>query len=145
MIVVTDSNIIFSALYTPNGVIASILKNKNKIQLLAPNFLILEIKNHFNKILIHRNITKKELQNEFNDLIKNIDIINIEEIPKNIILQSIEIVKEIDIDDTIFVALHLYTKHKIWTTDNILNTYLKEKGHDICITTAELKKYLYKK
>jgi predicted nucleic acid-binding protein len=44
MIVVTDSNIIFSALYTPNGVIASILKNKNKIQLLAPNFLILEVK-----------------------------------------------------------------------------------------------------
>jgi predicted nucleic acid-binding protein len=145
MIVVTDSNIIFSALYTPNGVIASILKNKNKIQLLAPNFLILEIKNHFNKILVHRKITKKELQDEFNDLIKNIDIINIEEIPKNIVLQAIEIVKEIDIDDTIFVALHLYTKHKIWTTDNILNTYLKEKGHDICITTTELKKYLYKK
>jgi predicted nucleic acid-binding protein len=59
MIVVTDSNIIFSALYTPNGVIASILKKKNKIQLLAPNFLILEIKNHFNKILVHRKITKK--------------------------------------------------------------------------------------
>lgn len=31
MIVITDSNIIFSALITPNGIIAQILKAKGKL------------------------------------------------------------------------------------------------------------------
>jgi predicted nucleic acid-binding protein len=52
---------------------------------------------------------------------------------------------DIDIDDAYFVALHLSKKHKIWTGDNTLAKALRAKGHDFCITTAELKRKLYKK
>ena len=38
-----------------------------------------------------------------------------------------------------------YDSNFIWTGDKILINGLKEKGYDICITTEELKKYLYKK
>ena len=52
MIVISDSNIIFSCFYTPNGVIASILKNKkNKLQFIAPSFLLEEVKEHLPEIM----------------------------------------------------------------------------------------------
>ena len=73
------------------------------------------------------------------------DTINVSEIPDKYILQAEEIVKNIDMDDAIFVALHLYKRHKIWTGDITLAKALKAKGHDFCITTAELKQKLYKK
>lgn len=47
MIVVTDSNILFSALISPKGTVAKVLKSKSKIQILAPDFLFEEIDNHF--------------------------------------------------------------------------------------------------
>ena len=43
MIVIADSNIFYSSLITPNGNIATILKDKN-MQFLAPDYIIEEIK-----------------------------------------------------------------------------------------------------
>jgi predicted nucleic acid-binding protein len=54
-------------------------------------------------------------------------------------------VKEIDVDDTYFVALHLYLGHKLWTSDKKLIAGVEAKGYKIFITTAELRKKLYKK
>jgi len=44
-----------------------------------------------------------------------------------------------------FVALNLYKKHKIWTSDKVLIKGLEKKGYKMCITTKELKSKLYKK
>ena len=58
MTVIADSNIFYSALITPNGYIATILKDKN-LQFLAPDYIIyiflLQLKNQA-KI-----ITKKDI------------------------------------------------------------------------------------
>ncbi len=52
MIVISDSNIIFSCFYSPNGVLASILKEKkNRLQFIAPDFLLEEIEEHLPEIL----------------------------------------------------------------------------------------------
>ena len=39
MILITDSNLIISALITPNGAIASIIKAKHNFQFIAPDFV----------------------------------------------------------------------------------------------------------
>lgn len=51
MILITDSNIIFSALIKPNGVVASILKTEKKIQFVAPDYLLEEIDEHLPEIV----------------------------------------------------------------------------------------------
>ena len=145
MIVIADSNLFISGLYTPNGVIATIIKTESKIQFLAPDFIFEEINNHINEIMIVTKKSKKDLKQILNLLTKNVSIIEISKIPLVHINAAIEIVKDIDIDDTFFVALHLFKKHKIWTTDKPLRDGLILKGYDICISTTELKTKIYKK
>ena len=141
MIVITDSNILFSALKSPNGMVAKILTHKSNIQFYAPDYLIDEIKRHAGKI----SDNKKEVLKRLEILLEGIEIINVEDIPKENVLQAIEIVRDIDIDDAFFVALYLFKKHKIWTSDKVLIKGLEEKGYKICVTTNELKSNLYKK
>ncbi|WP_432672853.1 PIN domain-containing protein [Flavobacterium sp. SM2513] len=141
MIVITDSNILFSALKSPNGTVAKILTSKSKIQFYAPNYLIEEIKRHSGKI----SDRKQDVLNRLEILLEKVEIIDVAAIPKDKVLQAIEIVKDIDIDDAFFVALHLFKKHKIWTSDKALVKGLESKGYKICVTTSELKLKLYKK
>ena len=145
MIVITDSNIIVSALIRPEGTIAQIFKSKSKIQFLAPDFLLTEIKNHLQEIEASSSLSKKELQNELAFLKQRIQFIAIPDIPKIYIAKAYEIVKDIDVDDVFFVALNRFKHHKIWTLDRILMNGLLKKGYNICVTTTQLKARLYKK
>lgn len=145
MIVIADSNILFSGLYAPEGVIATILKNEKNIQFTAPSYVYEEIKEHLPKIIKNTNKTKNSILKLLDELLENVKIYDVEKISKLNIRKAVELVKDIDIDDYPFVALHFQTKHKIWTTDKALQIGLKNKGYDICITTTELKETLYKK
>lgn len=61
MIVITDSNLIISALITPKGTVAKILNEQGKIQFFVPNFVLDEIQNHFDKIVLLSPYSKLEL------------------------------------------------------------------------------------
>ena len=145
MIVITDSNIIISAIISEKSVISNIILEENKIQFLAPSFIIEEIKKHQQKIILISKISSKQFKTRFELLLSKIKIIDVDAIPKIHKTKALEIVKDIDFDDFFFVALYLYKKHKIWTGDKVLIKGLKSKGLDICITTTELKNSIYKK
>lgn len=59
MIVITDANIIFSALQNPESVISTILKDNKKFQFLAPDYLLEEIKRHWGKLEEYSILGKK--------------------------------------------------------------------------------------
>jgi predicted nucleic acid-binding protein len=145
MIVIIDSNLIFSCFYAPQGVIASLLLNNENIQFIAPDIIIEEVYNHLSEITEYTGKSKRQILSELNEITAGIELYKVQKIPKEHIRKAAETVKDIDIDDTFFVALHLYQKHKIWTGDLQLIDGLKKKGYDICITTAEIRKSLYKK
>jgi hypothetical protein len=146
MIVISDSNIIFSCFYTPNGVIASILKNKkNKLQFIAPSFLLEEVKEHLPEIMKDNLLTKRKANALLKEFTQNITFYELKDIKKQNREKASKIAKNIDPDDYLFIALHFEKGHKIWTCDNILSKRLKEMGYDICISTQELKTNIYKK
>ena len=147
MTVIADSNIFYSALITPNGYIATILKDKN-LQFLAPDYIIEEVKEHLDDICKRiKNVkTKKQLLAELMCILENVKIIALSTLSKKNIQKAITIVEDIDEDDYPFIALYLQYKHKIWTQDQVLIDSLTKKGYQhFIITTEELGKYLYKK
>lgn len=107
MILVTDSNLVVSALISPNGTIAKIFKDKAKPQFLAPNYLFYEINKHWKKIVQFSNLTEKELKKEllfYQELIK---IYKINEIKKSSLRKAEQLVKDIDPEDVFFIAFTL--------------------------------------
>jgi hypothetical protein len=147
MIVIADSNIFFGALITPNGELATILKDKN-MQFLAPDYILEEVKEHLDIIQEKRkkDKTKRKILADLALLIKNITIVPLEELTKENIQKAFSIVKDVDEDDYAFIAMHLQCKHKIWSRDEELINGLTEKGYgDFFITTDEVRKHLYKK
>lgn len=64
-------------------------------------------------------------------------------IPKELLIEAEEILKDIDIDDTVFLALANFLSAKIWTGDKKLIDGLTKKGIRSTIITEELyKKFL---
>lgn len=145
MIVITDSNIIFSALITPNGTVAQILRAKSKLQFFAPSYLFEEVNRHLAKIEELSPLNRRQLKAEIRAFKESITIIETKDIPKKYYLEAYDIVIDIDFDDVFFVALNRYKHYKIWTLDTELRKGLEKKGYNICITTTEIKKSLYKK
>lgn len=145
MIVISGSNLLISALYNPNGTIAKILTSKSNIQITAPDFILTEINNHFDKVLKNTGRTKHQIITDLSQLTSKITFYKSSDIERKYLNEAFEIVKDIDPDDFFFIALHLQIRHKIWTGDIHLIKGLLKKGYDICVTTEELKNFLYKK
>ncbi len=55
-------------------------------------------------------------------------------------LTPIDLVKDIDPDDIVFVALSLYLEAYLWTGDKVLYKGLKAKGFNRVINTQDIKK-----
>lgn len=146
MIVISDTNVIYSAQLTPNGTIAKIISAKKKFKIVAPNYLLEEIEEHFDEIVAQsKTLNYKELKELLDDYKQKIQFIAIDDIPSKTIQIAYNLVKDIDEEDVFFVALAIYKQCKLWTTDRTLANKLKAKGFKKIITTKELKLYLYKK
>ena len=146
MIVISDTNIIYSCFYKPKGVIATILSDKKKtIQFTAPDYLLDEVEKHLPEIMKDNHLSKQQASALLKEFIQNITFFKVKDIPKEYINKAKDIAQSIDPDDYPFIALHLEKGHKIWTCDLKLSNGLKEKGYDICITTKDLKAKRYKK
>ena len=145
MIVIADSNIFISCFYSPNGTIAGILSYEKNVQFIAPDYIYEEIIEHLKEIIRSTKRNKTEISTILKNITKNVKFYSADDIDNDVFHRAYDIMKEIDPDDTPFLALHFHTGHKIWTGDKVLINGLIEKGYDICITTEELKNKLYKK
>ncbi len=74
MIVIVDSNLIISGLYTPKGIIAKILTSERNIQFTCPDFIYTEVFNHFQRIQTETGKTKTELKIELAKLTQRINL-----------------------------------------------------------------------
>jgi len=55
--------------------------------------------------------------------------------------KAFALTKDIDEDDTPFVALAIELNAKLWTGDKVLSKGLAKKDSDIIVTMADLKKF----
>jgi predicted nucleic acid-binding protein len=97
-----------------------------------------EIDKHWDKLKSISKLTEEQLQLARLELFKKINFINEELIPEKQWLSAERIVKEIDIDDSDFVALTNFMKGYLWTGDKPLYNGLKEKNFKKVLNTKEL-------
>ena len=137
--IVVDTNIVFSALLNTNSRIGQILINgKNHFDFYAPAYIKFEIFKHKEKIKSIGKLTDDEFLETYGLIVKNITILNHSIIPVEIYKNAELLCRDIDIDDTTFVAVSNFTKGILWTGDLKLLNGLIKKGYNSLIKTDDL-------
>ncbi len=97
-----------------------------------------EIHNHWDKLKKISKLTDEQLQMSLSQVLAKLKFINEELIPVKTWLAAEAITKEIDIDDTDFVALTKFLKATLWTGDKVLYRGLKRLNFKKVLNTTEL-------
>lgn len=139
MIIVVDTNIVFSAILNTNSTIGDLILNSRSIfQFQSCNFLLREIDNHWEKLKRISKLNTSDLSESRYLILKNIFFISEQQIPVQYRLKAYKLVEDVDIKDVAFVALNEFQKSFLWTGDKVLIKGLKDKGYKNVITTREL-------
>ncbi|MEO6728783.1 MAG: PIN domain-containing protein [Candidatus Dojkabacteria bacterium] len=146
MRVVVDTNIAFSAILNSNSRISKIiLQPKSKLNFYSTDQLAYELAEHWNKLKRISKYSDIDLHKAVSLITSKIRFINVELIPKNIFNKAEQLTRDIDIDDTEFVALTEHVRGKLWTGDKELLRGLRRKNWDKLVTTEDLYKLITKR
>jgi predicted nucleic acid-binding protein len=139
MRIVVDTNIVFSAMLNTNSRISRIILHpKTNLNFYSTERLLYEIELHSNKLIDISGYTEPEFKRVFQLITTKIRFVNIRLIPKNIYIKSLSLTKDVDIDDTEFVALTEHIKGRLWSGDKELRKGLYKKDWNKFISTEEL-------
>ena len=137
--IIVDTNIVFSALLNTNSRIGQILINgKHYYDFYSPEYVKFEIFNHKKKIKSIGKLTEDEFIEIYGLILRNIIILNHTIIPTEIYKNAETLCQDIDVDDTVFVAVSNFINGDLWTGDMKLFNGLKNAGYKHLIKTDEL-------
>lgn len=137
--IIVDTNIIFSCLLNSQGTIGDIIFNSENIfKFYSSQYMRFEIRKHWNKLLKISKLTDDELQIAYDKMLTKLTFINEELIPKNDWQKAEQLLIDIDLDDTDFVALTRYLKGSLWTGDKPLYDGLKAKRFRTVYNTQDM-------
>jgi len=136
MKIIIDSNVLFSALIRDSFTRRLILEYGK--QFLFPEFIFEEMEKHKDELFRKSGMTTEDLNQLLQLIIKKILIV-----PNSILIpyreEALEIIKEIDIDDVLFIACALaYPNSILWSNDKDL----KKQNKVTVLSTAEIIKVL---
>jgi predicted nucleic acid-binding protein len=141
VILVVDTNIVFSGILSPSGVICDLLLNSKDIfAFYAPTAILDELNAHHQKLLKLSGLLEDELNFLIRTVIKKIDLIDLEVVQQPTWTKAAELTKNVDEFDTPFIALSLELSSPLWTGDKKLINGLKKKGIDWILDTETIKK-----
>ena len=139
MKLVIDTNLLFSAVIRPDGLIAEIILNpKFELQIIGCYFSHIELFKHKAKLVKASKLDETELLEVMYQIIKRINFINELTIPTEVFKKAYNLTKSIDDKDAVFVAMAEFLNCKVWTGDFELITGLRKKGYKKLISTKEL-------
>ena len=141
MNLVVDTNVVFSTLLNPRSAVGEILMNiQDDFIFFAPGLLKEELKRYAPKIAAYSKLNQNDLSDIETLVLSTINFVSEEMISDSSWQRAIALTKDIDEDDTPFIALTIELNAKLWTGDKILSKGLAKKGVNLIVTTADLKK-----
>ena len=126
-IVVTDANIVVSALISDNRRIRRILARKD-LQFVSPKFIIVELFKHAPRIQKATKLSKDEILELFSSIVNRIKFYEEDLISVGSWTEAFRLCRDVDEKDTPYIALTLELNARIWTNDEELKIGLRKKG-----------------
>ena len=126
-VIIVDTNILFAGLRYANSKIRDVLTDPN-YYFLAPNFLMVEIFKHKERIVSKAKGTEDEIIELLILLTQQIHFIPESQISTENIIYAFRLCKGEDEKDTLFVALALEHDALLWTRDEKLKNHLEKQG-----------------
>lgn len=143
MNLVVDTNIIFSTMLNPHSAVGEILMNiQDQFIFFAPELLKEELKRYAPKVSAYSELNEEDLDRVEELSFSTINFVSEEMISEESWIKAYSLTKDVDEDNTPFVALGIEPNAKLWTGDKVLSKGLSKKGSNITISTTDLKKQL---
>lgn len=139
MIVIVDTNIVFSGILSPKGTISDLLLNSSdSFEYYSPSSIIEELENHHKKLIKTSGLSDSDVKFLRRMLLSKTGLIDLESIVTSTWEKAIELVKKVDEFDAPFVALSLEMDAPLWTGDKKLIKGLNAKGVDWILETKQI-------
>ncbi|MCF2489461.1 PIN domain-containing protein [Dyadobacter sp. CY347] len=139
MIVVIDTNILFSACISPNNRISEILFSPlPNIERISCYYAMAELFKHQAKIVQLSRQPVEAVSTLLYTIMKQVDFLNEKMIATEHFMEADRLTAGVDSNDLAFVALSLQKNAMLWTGDKKLSTHLKSLGFDRVINTNDL-------
>lgn len=141
MIIVVDTNIVFSGILNPEGTNSDLLLNSfDAFKFFAPSAIIQELENHHQKLASISRYSEDEVNFLKRILLKRIEVIDLETITPSTWEKSVALVKDVDEFDAPFIALSMELESPLWTGDKSLIKGMSKKGIDWILSTSDMKR-----
>ena len=139
MKIVVDTNIVFSAIISPNGKISDLILNSDGFySFVAPDFIIEELDRHRSKLLYISKLQEEELDFLRVSIFSRLEFYSLGQIESDYWEKAFELTSKVDEFDTPFVALSLKLDSKLWTGDLKLKKGLEMAGFKLITDTNQL-------
>lgn len=125
-----DTNLLFAALRSLNSNFREKLFSDEYI-FYAPKYIIVEIFKHKERIVKNTRVEDEhEIYEYLNEILQRIHFFNEDFVSIANYIKAYQLCKNVDENDTPFVAQALELNAKLWTRDEKLKAELKRKGFD---------------
>lgn len=140
-IYIVDSNVIFSSVLNPESEIGRFImtSNSNAVQFYAPDFLRVEIERYIPKLVKLSKGEEKIIRRVLTLIYSQVTFISDAQIPFEYYKNAVPYVRDVDMDDLVFVALTDFLEETLWTGDMKLYRGLKSKGYTNVVSFQEIK------
>lgn len=125
--VIIDHNILFAAIHTKTSYTRRRLLDSPH-SLYTPNYLIVELFKHRQRIVEKSKATEEDVLSYLNQVVQKVHFFNEELISVENFFTAYHFCKEVDENDTAYVALTLELGGELWTRDEVLKEGLRERG-----------------
>ena len=126
--VVIDANRIFSALIASNGSLRRILRDATEFTFHCPKYVLVELFKHKERISAASGLSEAELLGLLHELLERIRFFDEDAIGIGRWTEAWRLCRDVDENDTAYVALALELNAELWTSDRELETGLRKKG-----------------
>jgi predicted nucleic acid-binding protein len=137
--IIVDANLVISALLNTGSNIAQLLLTSRRYFVFySTQFLREEVDKHKEKVLALTGYSSAEFETTKFQLLSRIRFISEEQIPFEFWANAARLLRDIDPNDTPYLALNEFLNGRLWSGDKKLLTGLRSKGYFNCIKTSEL-------